>query len=154
MVTRKVRIAAVAVGIAVWGVAAVNYLNLQEPAASVLKEDPRNEGIQVFAHYKYFVNPDVLVYDLRRVSSTSSPMDVARVLLQFAAKQKDRSFEFVELSHKGSEKFKMKGEYFRQLGEECENQNPAYTIRTMPENLYKPDGAPAFGTWTGACWVF
>src|SRR5450830_1712356 len=112
MVTRKVRIAAVAVGIAVWGVAAVNYLNLQEPAASVLKEDPRNEGIQVFAHYKYFVNPDVLVYDLRRVSSTSSPMDVARVLLQFAAKQKDRSFEFVELSHKGSEKFKMKGEYF------------------------------------------
>ena len=55
----------------------------------------------------------------------------------------------VKLSHAGNEKFRITGEYFKKLGLEFGEQNPVYTIRTMPQNLYKPDGTAAFGTWTG-----
>jgi len=149
MTNRKFRIFGAMAASAVLTVAAVNYFSLQQTVSKVLHDDPRNDGLQVFVHYKYFINPSVLVYDLREVSGTSSPMDVMRVLLQFAAQQKDRSFEIVELSHKGKQKFRMKGEYFHLLGQDYGTQNPTYTIRTMPENLYRPDGASAFGTWTG-----
>jgi len=127
----------------------VNYVNLQCSMAQVEKSDIRNKGIEVFAHYQYFVNPNVLVFDLRNVAATSSPIDVTRTLLQFAERQKDRSFKNVELSFKGEHRFLMEGDYFRKLGQEYNDQNPAYTLKTLPQNLYKPDGSRAFGEWTG-----
>jgi hypothetical protein len=127
----------------------VNYVNLQCTMAQVVADDSRNKGIEVFAHYKYFVNPNVLVYDLRNVADTSSPIDVTRVLLQFAEQQKDKQFTNVELTFQGEDKFVMKGDYFRKLGQEYGAQNAAYTLRTLPQNLYKPDGTRAFGEWTG-----
>jgi hypothetical protein len=127
----------------------VNYFALQHSMSQVGNQDSRNKGIEVFAHYKYFVNPTVLVYDLRNVSETSSPMDVTRVLLQFAERQKDSRFANVELKFKGEHKFVVKGGYFRKLGQEYSVQNAAYTLRTLPQNLYKPDGSQAFGEWTG-----
>jgi hypothetical protein len=130
-------------------VAGVNYVNLQRPLSQIAQDDPRNKGIEVFAHYKYFVVPGVLVYDLRAVAGTSSPMDVTRVLLQFAKQQQDSEFKSVELSYRGQEKFVLQGDYFRQLGREYGVQNAAYTLRTLPENVYRPDGERAFGQWSG-----
>jgi hypothetical protein len=130
-------------------VAGANYINLQRGITQVEDGDSRNKGIEVFAHYKYFVNPNVLVYDLRNVAETSSPIDVTRVLLQFAERQKDNQFANVELTFKGEDKFVMEGAYFRKLGQEYSVQNAAYTLRTLPQNLYKPDGSRAFGEWTG-----
>jgi hypothetical protein len=130
-------------------VAGVNYVNLQGSMSQVLGDDERIKDISVSAHYQYYLNPDVLVYDLRSVPGTSSPMDITRVMLQFAEKIKDRSFKTVELDHRGNQKFILKGEFFQKLGEDYKTQNPAYTIRTLPENLYKPDGTAAYGTWTG-----
>jgi hypothetical protein len=43
----------------------------------------------------------------------------------------------------------MKGSYFAELGREFSTQNPVYTLRTMPENMFLLDGHPAFETWTG-----
>lgn len=133
-------------------IAGVNYVSLQRTMAQVEAGDSRNKGIEVFTHYKYFVNPNVLVYDLRNVAATSSPIDVTRVLLQFAERQKDTQFANVELTFKGEDKFVMKGEYFHKLGQEYGAQNAAYTLRTLPQNLYKPDGSQAFGEWTGG-WI-
>lgn len=130
-------------------VASVNYLHLQRVVAQVEDGDSRNNGVEVFAHYKYFVNPNVLVYDLRDVAGTSSPVDVTRVLLQFAERQKDRQFANVELTFKGDDKFVMEGDYFRKLGQEYSTQNPAYTLRTLPQHLFRPDGSRAFGEWSG-----
>jgi hypothetical protein len=149
MATRTFKILLGTVCTAALAIAGVNYFNLQRPMSQVVQTDPRNEGIRIFVHYKYFVDPGVLVYDLRAVPETSSPMDVTRVFLQFAEREKEVSFSSVELSHRGNEKFLLQGEYFHKLGQEYGNQNPAYTLRTLPENLYKPDGSPAFGTWTG-----
>ena len=138
--------AVIAVALAIVG---TNYVNLQRPLSHVLDNDPRNKDIKVSAHYQYFVNPHVLVYDLREVPGSSSPVDITRVMLQFAEQIKGRPFESVELNHRGQEKFVLKGDYFKKLGDEYGSQNPVYTFRTLPENLYKPDGKSAYGTWTG-----
>lgn len=130
-------------------IAAFNYFTLQHAMMEVNDARTGNKGVEVFTHYQYFVNPNVLVYDLRNVSEDTSPMDVTRVLLQFADRQKARTFSTVELCHRGTEKFVLKGEFFQKLGEEYGTQNPAYTLRTLPQNIYKLDGTQAFGSWTG-----
>jgi len=149
MTKRKVGMTAGAMAAVVFTVAATNYFQLQQPMSSVREADPRNDGIRVSVHYEYYVNPNVLVYDLREVSSKASPMDVTRVFLQFAERQKEKSFSAVQLAHQGEVKFLVQGDFFQKLGKEYGAQNPMYTLRTLPENLFKPDGKQAFGTWTG-----
>ena len=128
---------------------AINYMLVQRSLSTLLDSDTRNKGITALAYYDYLLNPRSLVFDLQVVSSTNSPADIFRVLLQFAASQKDRDYETVKLSFKGQTKFLLKGSYFKTLGVEFETQNPLYTMRTVPENVIKPDGTAAFGTWTG-----
>lgn len=133
-------------GIVVFG---INFLTLQKPMSSVLDDDPRNKGISVFTHYGMLVNLNVLVFDLREISGENSAADVSRVLLQYADALKDKQLEKVILSYKGERKFMLKGEFFHTLGAEYETQNPVYTMRTFPENVYELDSTSAFGTWTG-----
>ena len=149
MEKRFARIVLVILGLLVAIIVTANYVLLQHPMSQVLKEDARNDGIQVFTHFKYFVDPTTLVYDLRSVSGESSPMDVTRVLLKYAERQQDSSFSTIELSHQGTGKFLLQGDYFKTLGKEFKQQNPAYTLRTLPENILNIDGSAAFGTWTG-----
>ncbi|GAB7549930.1 hypothetical protein [Cupriavidus sp. 8B] len=140
-------VAAVA-GVAVLVVTA-NYFTLARPLSSAMSIDGRNEGISVRVHYQYLVNPSEIEFDLREVRGDKSAADVTRVLLQFAAAVKDRSFKTIRLAHGGVEKFELDGAYFHTLGVEFGEQNPIYTIRTMPEHVVNLDGSPAFGTWTG-----
>jgi hypothetical protein len=126
-----------------------NYLTLQRKMADVMEKDPRNKGVEVSVHYKTYVNPSVLVYDLRGISGTNSRLDVTRVLLQFAEQVKDRKFERVELAFRGNTRFLLDGDYFQELGRKYSFQNPVYTTNHMPENLRLPDGTKAFGSWTG-----
>ena len=116
---------------------------------SVIKSDPRNDGINVTVTYGQYVTPSKLIYDLKSVSSTNSMADVFRVLLQFAEKMSSKNFKEVILSYKGKAKFKIDGKYFQTLGKEYSWQNPVYTIRTFPENLKNLDGSQAYGQWTG-----
>lgn len=129
--------------------AAFNYFTLQRHMINVLKDDPRNEGVKVWVHYKWFINPSELKYDLRGISGENSALDVNRVMLQFSEKIKDKQFNKVYLSYRGKDKFYFKGSYFQNLGKEYEFQNPVYTLRTMPENVYTLDGDLQYGSWTG-----
>lgn len=126
-----------------------NYLTLQRKMNEVMKKDPRNRGVEVSVHYKTYVNPSVLVFDLRGIAGTNSKLDVTRVLLQFADSVKDEKFDKVELAFRGETKFLLDGEYFQRLGREYGIQNPIYTTNHLPENVKRPDGADAFPTWTG-----
>jgi hypothetical protein len=126
-----------------------NYIGLQTSMNEVLKDDPRNRGIDVNAHYQNYVNMSVLVYDLRALSDTNSKADVFRAFLQFASKMKERKFEKVELAFRGQTKFILSGDYFQELGLEYGYQNPIWTINHFPENLRLRDGTRAYGTWTG-----
>jgi hypothetical protein len=127
----------VPVVLAAAGVAGWNYQVVQRPLSNALAADSRNTGLSVFAHYKWFVNPRVLVFDLRGVSGSNSEADVMRTLLQ------------VILAYKGQPRFLLEGSYFRQLGAEYDYQNPVYTLRTFPEHVLNLDGTHAFGSWSG-----
>lgn len=130
-------------------VAGWNWAGVHRPLSEIVAADPRNEGLVVRAHYGSYINPKVVVLDLRDVGQDMSPMDVTRTLLQFAESMKDRDLEQVVLAHRGDPRFVLPGDYFRTLGQEYGTQNPMYTVRTLPENLRTPDGGKPFGTWTG-----
>lgn len=135
-----------ALGIAIYG---FNYIQLQSKMNSVIKADPRNEGIKVTVHFGTYVNLSKLIYNLKSVSATNSMADVFRVSLQFAEKMCSRDFKEVVLAYKGTAKFKIDGDYFQKLGKEYSWQNPVYTMCTFPENLKNLDGSQAYGQWTG-----
>jgi hypothetical protein len=129
-------------------VALANYWFVQRDLSAVLSDDPRNSGVVAHAHYDNFIDPNVIVFDLRGVKG-SSMLDVFRVLLQFAAAQKEQRYTMVKLAFKGDTRFELNGDHFHTLGVEYGQQKPAYTMRTFPENLLRPDGTRAFGTLSG-----
>jgi hypothetical protein len=126
-----------------------NYVKVSRPLSEVLESDSRNSGINMQAHYLYYVQPKVLVIDVRHISLDKSAADVFRVLLQYASELKEKSFDYVLLQSHGKTKFSLEGDYFKNIGEEYLAQNPVYTMRTFTENVYTPAGEKAFGTWTG-----
>jgi len=127
----------------------MNFVILQSPMSEILGADPRNKGITISVHFGNYINPSELVLNLRDVSGSNSPADVSRVLIQYAEALKAKEFERVILAYRGTQKFQLKGAYFRALGKEYGTQNPVYTMRTFPENVYELDGTAAFGEWTG-----
>lgn len=133
----------------VGSVGAWNYLSVGHPVASRLSQDVRNEKVSFLAYHRYGVIPSTLVVDLRHISNEATMADVLRALLQSADVLKDKRFEHVFLAYRGTNKFQLEGGYFQTLGQEYAGQNPAYTLRTLPENVFKLDGSPAFGRWTG-----
>ncbi|TSH74883.1 hypothetical protein E2K73_07680 [Acinetobacter sp. RF15A] len=135
--------------IIVISVLTINYFALQRHMNGILSSDDRNSGLRVWVHYKYFINPAELKYDLRGISENNSTLDVTRVLLQFAEKTKSKEFKKVYLSYRGEDKFYLNGIYFQKLGEEYSFQNPVYTLRTMPENVHLLDGELAYESWQG-----
>ena len=126
-----------------------NYTALQGPLNTVIEGDLRNAGIVCRSHFGGYVRSEELVFDLLRVAPDKSPADVFRVLLQFAESVKDQDFSNVKLSFRGEVRFTLSGDYFQRLGREYSSQNPVYTMRTLPENLLRPDGSKAFPEWTG-----
>lgn len=127
----------------------MNYVILQSPMSEILDADPRNKGISISVNFGNYINPSELVFNLRDLSGSNSPADVSRVLFQYAEALKAKEFKRVILAYRGTPKFQFKGAYFQTLGNDYETQNPVYTMRTLPENVYELDGTAAFGTWTG-----
>jgi len=135
--------------VAAIGIFSFNYFQLQSRMNDVLKSDPRNNGVEVSVHFGNYVNPSILVYDLKSISNTNSMADVFRVFLQFSEKVQSKKFDVVELSFRGKTKFKIEGNYFQIVGKEYSWQNPVYTMRNFPENLLNLDGSRAYPEWTG-----
>ncbi len=131
---------------------AFNYFALTVPLNKVIKEDIRNTGVEVTVHYKNYINSNVLVFSVNRISGQNSKADVFRVFLQFAATQTKKSYNKVILAYRNQPKFYIDGSYYKLLGEEYGTQNPVYTIRTFPEKVYNIDGSKAFNEWTGG-WI-
>lgn len=126
-----------------------NYFQLQSKMNEVIKDDFRNRGVKVSVHYGNYINPAVLIYDLKTISYEKSPLDVFRVFLQFADEVKFKKFKHVILSFRGKAKFMLSGDYFQKIGLEYSWQNPIYTIQTFSQNLMNPDGLLAYPEWTG-----
>lgn len=135
--------------VAAIGIFLFNFLSLQMPVAKEINEDPRNIGINVCVHLKYYMMPNKLVYDIRKIAPEASRLDVFRAFLQSASALQEKDFNTVFLSSQGNHKFFIEGVYFKELGKEYELQNPIYTSRMFPENLFSLLGEKAYSEWSG-----
>jgi hypothetical protein len=144
--------AVVALGLVIaTAIAALNYFLVSRVVSAKLTADPRNSGYALSAHYGMYLEPGVLVLDLRSLDK-AAPLDLFRGLFQAsdALYAAGRRFDRVVLARQGTDIFLMKGDDFAAIGQQFgAGQNPVYLIRTLPEKLYKPTGEGAFGQWTG-----
>ncbi len=125
------------------------YFTLKQPLARAMRSDERNQGIVASAYYRNFLPGGEVVLNIDGVGRETKNVDLMRVILQFAATQQHETHDRVILAFRGEERFMMTGEHFRKLGREYGVQNPMYTMRTLPENLYRMDGRRAFPSWEG-----
>jgi len=125
---------------------------LQAKLKSVIEQNPKNKGVHAYLYYADLATPSTLIFDLEDVSGENSMIDVFRIFLQSGDKLQDQRFSSVELAFRGQSKFKVAGEYFNKIGKEYSWQNPVYTLRTFPENLFNVDGSKAYPEWTGG-WI-
>lgn len=66
------------------GVFLVNYLKLQRPLNTIINSDPSNTGIDIRAHYRYYLRSSTIVFNVRRLPEGKTSSDVFRVLLQLS----------------------------------------------------------------------
>jgi hypothetical protein len=115
-----------------------NLFLLQEPVNDILHENAAFRGMEVSAHYQYYVVPGVVVYDLKGLSFRQTPIDVHTAFLEFANKLKAKRYSRVELSYKGTKKFSIDGASFMKLGEEYSKRNYEYVLYNVPR-LFRPE---------------
>ncbi|MBB1488631.1 hypothetical protein [Oceanospirillum sediminis] len=118
---------------------------LHKEKKAVLEQDSRNTAVA----FSLTTTKKQLNFCVHNLTEQGSAMDVFRVFLHTAAQLKDRSFDQVNLCFKKEPRFVLSGQHFSTLGEELGIQNPAYTLRTFPEKLKKPDGQQAFNIHQG-----
>lgn len=126
----------------------VNWFFVQRTLSRVLLNDDRNTGLEINTYYDNSLNFNKIVFDLHEFKENSSA-DVMRVFIQFSEAMKNRDFDRVYLAYRGEKKFFVQGTYFKNLGQEADHQNPTYTIRTLPENIYNIDGTQAYQSHRG-----
>ncbi len=115
-----------------------NLFLLQEPVNDILHRNSAFAGMEVSAHYEYWVVPGVIVYDLEKLSIKQTPIDVHTAFLEFAQKMRTRRYSQVKLSYHGTTKFSMTGASFRRLGEEYAKRNFEFVLYSFP-SLFHPE---------------
>ncbi len=120
-----------------------NLFLLQEPMNDILRSKASFGGMEVSAHYEYWIVPGVVVYDLRELSFRQTPIDVHTAFLEFAKKLRARRYNRVELSYRGTAKFEIEGAAFRRLGEEYAKRNFDYVLYTFPRLFHAVGHAPS-----------
>jgi len=128
----------------------LNFGLFQDPMNKVIQRDDRNAGISVRAHWRWYVDPTVLVYDLREMPAGATGIDALRPLLHFAYKQNGRQFVRVDLAWRGATRFSIRGSDFAELGKQYPYRSPVDTMTVMPGILYRPDGSRAFPARSGS----
>jgi len=123
-----------------------NIFLLQEPMNQVLRENSAFSGMEVSAHYEYWVVPGVVVYDLRDLSFRQTPIDVHTAFLEFAKRLRDRRYRRVELSYHGTAKFEIDGAAFHRLGEEYARRNFDFVLYRFPRLFHSLNGKAPIST--------
>jgi hypothetical protein len=119
-----------------------NVLLLQEPMNDVLKQNAAFRGMEVSAHYEYWVVPGVVEYDLRSLTLRQAPIDVHTALLEFAKRVRAKRYSRVDLSYRGIRKFSIDGASFQRLGQEYARRNFDYVLYKAPQLFRTGAGKP------------
>lgn len=126
-----------------------NLFLLQEPMNDVLKKNAAFNGMEVSAHYRYWVVPGVVVYDLRSLGVRQTPIDVHTAFLEFAKNLREKRYSRVELSYRGVQKFSIDGASFQKLGSEYAKRNYDYVLYHFPKLVRNPSGSPVPAATSG-----
>jgi predicted nucleic acid-binding Zn ribbon protein len=118
-----------------------NVILLQQPVNAVIRDNAAFSGMEVSAHYQYYMVPGVVVYDLRTIGVRQTPIDVHTAFLEFAKKVRDKRYQRVDLSYRGTTKFSIDGASFHKLGDEYAKRNFDYVLYTF-RRLFHRVGAP------------
>ncbi|HVR40894.1 MAG TPA: hypothetical protein VMU84_17515, partial [Thermoanaerobaculia bacterium] len=118
-----------------------NLFLLQEPVNDILRENAAFRGMNISAHYQYWIVPGVVVYDLRELSVRQTPIDVQTAFLEFAKRLRAKKYDRIELSYRGTTKFSIDGASFRRLGDEFHKGNLDYVLYSFPRLFRAEDGA-------------
>jgi len=110
----------------------MNLFLLQDPVDQVIAENAAFKGMEISAHYQYWVVPGVVVYDLKKLDLNQTPIDVHTAFLEFAKKMKEKRYSRVELSHQGVTKFSIDGASFAKLGNEYAKRNFKHVLYEFP----------------------
>ena len=119
-----------------------NLLLLQEPMDDVLKQNASFQGMRVSTHFKYYVIPNVVVYDLRSVDGKQTPMDVHTALLEFAKRIRDKRYSRIDLDWRGVNKFSIDGQSFSVLGEQYAKKNFDFVLYKLPRLVHPHVDSP------------
>jgi hypothetical protein len=119
-----------------------NVILLQQPVNDILRENSAFRGMEVSAHYRYWVVPGVVVYDLKSLSFRQTPIDVHTAFLEFADRLKEKRYSRVDLSYRGKTKFTIDGASFARLGEEYSKRNFEYVLYDFPRLLEAAGDTP------------
>lgn len=123
-----------------------NLFLLQEPVNDILHENAAFAGMEVSAHYQYWVVPGVVIYDLKGLSFRQTPIDVHTAFLEFAKKLKEKRYSRVDLSYQGEPKFTIDGAAFAQLGNAYAKRDFQFVLYNFPKLFRAADGNPPFQT--------
>lgn len=137
--------------LAAGAVGGINYCLVSDPVARELAADARNRVFDLDAHYEHYVDSSTLVLDLRDTRK-AAPIDLMRGVLQAARRlhSEGQDFKKVVLARRGVPVFVMDGDDFDRFGAQfAAGENPVFLVRTLPENLRRPNGEAAFSTWDG-----
>lgn len=118
-----------------------NLLLLQEPVNDILRDNAAFRGMEVSAHYQYWVVPGVVVYDLKSLSFRQTPIDVHTAFLEFAKELKEKRYSRIDLSYQGQTKFTIDGASFARLGEEYAKRNFDFVLYRFARLFEPADGA-------------
>lgn len=109
-----------------------NFLLLQRPMNDILRRNASFAGMSVSTHYKWFVNPGEVVYDLRAPGDGLGPLHVQAALLEFARHRIDAGDNRVELRWRGEPRFTLAGQDFREIGRRYAAGDFEYALLALP----------------------
>jgi hypothetical protein len=80
---KLIALSMVIIGVGV-GIFLLNYLKLQKPINEIIESDPTNAGVDMRAHFAYYVDLSTIVFNVKSLSKGKNSSDVFRVLLQLS----------------------------------------------------------------------
>lgn len=128
-------VAATAAGVAWWW-----HQQRQEVAPAAVGA-AATQGCHVRIYRAGWFGADELVYDLVATDGGTRRVDAIHAFVAAAEQLQGTEFRHVVLARGGQPRFRLEGEYVRQLGRERAFQNSVYTVRTFPEHVRRLDGS-------------
>lgn len=130
---RKARL--VLVGTPVLAVAVgymANFLILQRPMNDILRGNQSFAGMSVSTHYKWWLVPGEVVYDLRSPGEGLGPLHVQAALLEFARNRSGGREDEIQLQYRGETRFTIAGQDFREVGRRYADGDFEYALLALP----------------------